>query len=114
MVRIWRLFFILLLPLANAEQCLDDRCYECNGILSEINGTMKCVQCNEGFVMKNNECISEYQFSKNNPSIIDNFIYQFFPDNPQLGFFALIMLVVVIIYVIKHRKELWHHGRSIR
>lgn len=105
MVRVWWVIF-LLLPYAIAEQCINEKCYDCDGHLTEIDGSMKCITCNDDFIYKDGDCVSKYTISRNNPTIIDKFINKYFPEHPEIGFLMLVILAVAIVYIFMHRKEL--------
>jgi len=85
---------LFLLPIAIADDCT----------LVEREGKMVCLSCNEGFTLVNDSCkVIPKEMVR--PTILDKFLYNYFPSNPFLGFIIVITIAFLIGYVVINRKK---------
>ena len=102
----------LLIPDIQEQQCLSqgymffqDNCYNCGGKLANLKGTIVCLQCKQGFKLdENNVCVQSFQQRVQttlNP--IDKLARKISPNNPLLGFLAIIGTGVMLIYAYSNR-----------
>lgn len=99
------LIAFLLIPLVSA--------YDCLGTIVEEDGKLLCVTCNEGFEMEDGNCVPENNY-KENISIIDKVLYRFFPENPLLGLFILVLICTGIYYIFKNRRHFIRELKSYK
>ncbi len=88
----------------------DNSCYHCNGILVEDEeGDILCKTCNEGYTLNNGVC--SYDFvSKVKSALPQNFVdkimNKYFPNNPLLALFVIVVIIISIVGLVKNKEEI--------
>lgn len=83
----------------------ENYCIKCNGAVTENNGQLTCVTCENGFQLQNGICVPAKYQGTSTMSSFDSWIQKTIPSaNPYLPYFIIIIIVAFVVYILLNNK----------